>query len=236
MHGGRPVTNRVLVAEDDTTVAEVVALYLQRDGHEVEWVADGVTALHRVGVISPDLVVLDIMLPGLDGFEVFRRIRERSPVPVVMLTALGGEADRVLGLELGADDYVTKPFSPRELALRVRSVLRRGAGALSPGGGVLRDGDLVVDLAARQATLAGAPLLLTAREFDLLAFLMRNPGQVFERRRLLEHVWGWSFGDLSTVTVHVRRLRAKVEDDPAAPRRIRTVWGVGYRYEGQEAR
>src|SRR5262249_10880283 len=151
-------------------------------GHEVEWVADGVTALHRVGVISPDLVVLDIMLPGLDGFEVFRRIRERSPVPVVMLTALGGEADRVLGLQLGAGHHVATPCAPRELALRVRSVLRRGAGALSPGGGVLRDGDLVVDLAARQATLVGAPLLLTAREFDLLAFLMRNPGQVFERR------------------------------------------------------
>jgi len=146
MHGGRPVTNRVLVAEDDTTVAEVVTLYLQRDGHEVERVADGVTALHRVGVTSPDLVVLDIMLPGLDGFEVCRRLRERSPVPVVMLTALGEETDRVLGLELGADDYVTKPFSPRELALRVRSVLRRAAGALPPGGGVLRDGELVPDV------------------------------------------------------------------------------------------
>jgi DNA-binding response OmpR family regulator len=236
MHGGRPVTSRVLVAEDDSTVAEVVTRYLQRDGHEVETVADGVTALHRTWSAPPDLIVLDVMLPGLDGFEVCRRIRERSPVPVVMLTALGEETDRVLGLELGADDYVTKPFSPRELALRVRSVLRRAAGALPPGGGMLRDGDLVVDLAAREATLAGTQLLLTVREFDLLAFLMRNPRQVFERWRLLEQVWGWSFGDLSTVTVHVRRLRAKVEDDPAAPRRILTVWGVGYRYEGQEAR
>jgi DNA-binding response OmpR family regulator len=230
------VTSRVLVAEDDSTVAEVVTKYLQRDGHVVETVADGVTALHRVRLTPPDLVVLDIMLPGLDGFEVCRRIRERSPVPVVMLTALGEETDRVLGLELGADDYVTKPFSPRELALRVRSVLRRAAGALPPGGGVLRDGDLAVDLAAREATLAGTPLLLTVREFDLLAFLMRNPRQVFERRRLLRQVWGGSLGDLSTVTVHVRRLRAKVEDDPAAPRRILTVWGVGYRYESQEAR
>src|SRR5262249_2968826 len=225
------MTNRVLVAEDDATVAEVVPRYLQRDGHVVERVADGVTALHKVRVTAPDLVVLDIMLPGLDGLEVCRRIRERSPVPVVMLTALGEETDRVLGLELGADDYVTKPFSPRELGLSVR---RRPAGRSPADGGVLRDGELVVDLAAREATLGGAPLLLTIREFDLLAFLMCNPRQVFERRRLLEHVWGWSFGDLSTVTVHVRRLRAKVEDDPAAPRRIRTVWGAAYGMRARE--
>ena len=230
------MTTRVLVAEDDTTVAEVVTMYLQRDGHEVEWVADGVTALHRARSLPPDLVILDVLLPGLDGLEVCRRIRELAPTPVVMLTALGEETDRVLGLELGADDYVTKPFSPRELALRVRSVLRRAGGAFAPGDGVLRDGDLVVDLAAHEATLAGTPLRLTVREFDLLAFLMRNPRQVFERRRLLEHVWGWSFGDLSTVTVHVRRLREKVEDDPVAPRRILTVWGVGYRYEAEGAR
>jgi DNA-binding response OmpR family regulator len=230
------VTTRVLVAEDDPTVAEVVAMYLQRDGHEVEWVADGVTALNRARSMPPDLVILDILLPGLDGLEVCRRIRERAPTPVVMLTALGEETDRVLGLELGADDYVTKPFSPRELALRVRSVLRRAGGAFAPGDGVLRDGDLVVDLAAREATLAGTPLRLTVREFDLLAFLMRNPRQVFAKRQLLEHVWGWAFGDVSTVTVHVRRLREKVEDEPVAPRRIVTVWGVGYRYEAEGAR
>jgi len=210
------VTTRVLVAEDDPTVAEVVAMYLRRDGHEVEWVADGVTALNRARSAPPDLVILDVLLPGLDG--------------------LGEETDRVAGLELGADDYVTKPFSPRELALRVRSVLRRAAGALAPGDGVLRDGDLVVDLAAHQATLAGTLLRLTVREFDLLAFLMRNPRQVFAKRQLLEHVWGWAFGDVSTVTVHVRRLREKVEDDPVAPRRILTVWGVGYRYEAEGAR
>jgi DNA-binding response OmpR family regulator len=230
------VTTRVLVAEDDPTVAEVVAMYLQRDGHEVEWVADGVTALNRARSMPPDLVILDILLPGLDGLEVCRRIRERAPTPVVMLTALGEETDRVLGLELGADDYVTKPFSPRELALRVRSVLRRAGGAFAPGDGVLRDGDLVVDLAAREATLAGTPLQLTVREFDLLAFLMRNPRQAFTKRQLLEHVWGWAFGDVSTVTVHVRRLREKIEDEPVAPRRIVTVWGVGYRYEAEGAR
>jgi DNA-binding response OmpR family regulator len=227
------VTTRVLLAEDDPVVAEVVAVYLRRNGHEVEWVADGVTALNRARSMPPDLVILDVLLPGLDGLEVCRRIREQAPTPVVMLTALGEETDRVLGLELGADDYVTKPFSPRELALRVLSVLRRAAGAFVPGCGVLRDGDLVVDLAAHQATLAGTPLRLTVREFDLLAFLMRNPGQVFSKRQLLEHVWGWAFGDGSTVTVHVRRLREKVEDDPVTPRRILTVWGVGYRYEAE---
>jgi DNA-binding response OmpR family regulator len=230
------MTTRVLVAEDDPTVAEVVTLYLQRDGHAVEWVADGVTALHRARSLPPDLVILDILLPGLDGLEVCRRIRELAPTPVVMLTALGEETDRVLGLEFGADDYVTKPFSPRELVLRVRSVLRRAAGAFAPGDGVLRDGDLVVDLAARKATLAETPLRLTVREFDLLAFLMRNPRQVFTKRQLLGHVWGWAFGDVSTVTVHVRRLREKVEDEPVAPRRILTVWGVGYRYEAEGAR
>jgi len=227
------VTTRVLLAEDDPVVAEVVAGYLRRNGHEVEWVADGVTALNRARSMPPDLVILDVLLPGLDGLEVCRRIREQAPTPVVMLTALGEETDRVLGLELGADDYVTKPFSPRELALRVLSVLRRAAGAFAPGCGVLRDGDLVVDLAAHQATLAGTALRLTVREFDLLAFLMRNPGQVFSKRQLLEHVWGWAFGDGSTVTVHVRRLREKVEDDPVTPRRILTVWGVGYRYEAE---
>ena len=227
------MTTRVLLAEDDPVVAEVVAGYLRRNGHEVEWVADGVTALNRARSMPPDLVILDVLLPGLDGLEVCRRIREQAPTPVVMLTALGEETDRVLGLELGADDYVTKPFSPRELALRVLSVLRRAAGAFAPGCGVLRDGDLVVDLAAHQATLAGTALRLTVREFDLLAFLMRNPGQVFSKRQLLEHVWGWAFGDGSTVTVHVRRLREKVEDDPVTPRRILTVWGVGYRYEAE---
>jgi len=227
------VTTRVLLAEDDPVVAEVVAVYLRRNGHEVEWVADGVTALNKATSRPPDLVILDVLLPGMDGLEVCRRIREQAPTPVVMLTALGEESDRVLGLELGADDYVTKPFSPRELALRVLSVLRRAAGAFAPGGGVLRDGDLVVDLAAHQATRLGTPLRLTVREFDLLAFLMRNPGQVFSKRQLLEQVWGWEFGDVSTVTVHVRRLREKVEDDPVTPGRILTVWGVGYRYEAQ---
>jgi DNA-binding response OmpR family regulator len=226
-------TGRILVVDDDPTVADVVARYLRRDGHDVECVADGRLALSKALAKPPDLVVLDLMLPGMDGLEVCRRLRETSPVPVVMLTALGEETDRLVGLETGADDYVTKPFSPRELALRVKSVLRRARGAVSPPeNGVLHDGDLVVDVGAHEAVLADAELALTAREFDLLVFFMRQRRQAFTRDQLLEQVWGWSFGDSSTVTVHVRRLREKIEDDPTAPRRIVTVWGVGYRYEG----
>jgi DNA-binding response OmpR family regulator len=218
--------------DDDPTVAEVVARYLVRDGHSVECVADGRQALQAALGDPPDLVVLDLMLPGMDGLEVCRRLREQSPVPIVMLTALGAETDRLVGLETGADDYVTKPFSPRELALRVKSVLRRSRGPLAAAdSAVLRDEDLVVDVGAHEVTLAGEPVSLTAREFDLLAFLLRSPRQAFTRDALLDRVWGWSFGDSSTVTVHVRRLREKIEKDPTAPARIVTVWGVGYRYE-----
>ncbi|MFI0424288.1 response regulator transcription factor [Spongiactinospora sp. 9N601] len=223
---------RILVVEDDPTVAEVVAKYLERDGHTVDCVGDGAEALRRAVADPPDLLVLDLMLPKMDGLTVCRKLRERRPIPVIMLTALGDEMDRVVGLETGADDYVTKPFSPRELALRVRSVLRRARGATVPAGtGVLADGDLRVDVGAHEVRLAGRPVTLTAREFDLLVYLMRNPRQAFGRAALLDQVWGWSFGDSSTVTVHVRRLREKIEPDPAAPRRIVTVWGVGYRYE-----
>jgi DNA-binding response OmpR family regulator len=224
-------TGRILVVDDDPTVAEVVTRYLMRDGYEVDCVGDGLAALHMAAERPPDLVVLDLMLPGIDGLEVCRRLRERSPVPIVMLTAFGEEADRLIGLETGADDYVTKPFSPRELALRVRSVLRRARGALAPTGGSIRDGDLTVDTAVHEVRLGGREISLTAREFDLLAYLMRHPRQAFTRTDLLEQVWGWEFGDSSTVTVHVRRLREKIEEDPTIPRRILTVWGVGYRYE-----
>jgi len=195
-------------------------------------VTDGREALERAGAALPDLVVLDLMLPGLDGLEVCRRLRSSaSGVPIVMLTALGEEADRVLGLQLGADDYVTKPFSPRELVLRVQSVLRRASVRPDPVPETLSDDGLEVDVARRIARLDGVELALTVREFDLLVFLMRHPGRAFKRAELLEAVWGWTFGDQSTVTVHVRRLREKVEADPAEPRRILTVWGVGYRYE-----
>ncbi|GAB7038984.1 response regulator transcription factor [Catenuloplanes niger JCM 9533] len=229
------VGHLVLVVDDDPIVSDVVRRYLEQDGCEVRLAADGAAGLAAIEARRPDLVVLDLMMPGVDGLEVCRRLRRDLPdLPVVMLTALGEEADRVLGLEVGADDYVTKPFSPRELVLRIRSVLRRttGSAAGAPDGpAVLTDGDLVVDTARRIVTRGGAPLSLTVREFDLLAFLLGSPGRAWSRTDLLSRVWGWRFGDQSTVTVHVRRLREKIEDDPAAPRRIHTVWGVGYRYE-----
>ncbi|MEU8438491.1 response regulator transcription factor [Streptomyces sp. NPDC029216] len=225
---------RVLVVDDDPTVSEVVAGYLERAGFTVDRAADGPAALEAAARHRPDLVVLDLMLPGMDGLEVCRRLRARAgggpSVPVVMLTARGDEDDRILGLEVGADDYVTKPFSPRELVLRVRSVLRRASRSPADEPPLAAAG-LTVDPTARRATKNGAELALTLREFDLLAYFLRHPGQVCDRERLMREVWGWDFGDLSTVTVHVRRLRSKIEDDPADPRLIRTVWGAGYRFE-----
>ncbi|MDR6974100.1 DNA-binding response OmpR family regulator [Streptomyces sp. 3330] len=223
-----PGSARVLVVDDDPTVSEVVAGYLDRAGYVVDRADDGPTALTRAAEHWPDLVVLDLMLPGMDGLEVCRRMRGHGPVPVIMLTARGDEDDRILGLEVGADDYVTKPFSPRELVLRVESVLRRSRPAT--GARVLGAAGLSLDPGARRATKDGVELALTLREFDLLAFFLRHPGRAFGREDLMHEVWGWEFGDLSTVTVHVRRLRGKVEDDPARPRLIRTVWGVGYRF------
>ncbi|WP_336923347.1 response regulator transcription factor [Aquipuribacter sp. SD81] len=225
---------RVLVVDDDPTVREVVRAYLTRDGHDVDEAADAAAALDSARVHVPDLVVLDVMLPGGSGLEVCRALRrDRADVPVILLTALGEEGDRVAGLVAGADDYVAKPFSPRELVLRVRSVLRRTTAAEARSGPaeVLRDGDLEVDVAARRAALAGRELALTGRELALLEHLLRHPGQAFSREDLLRQVWGWDFGDLSTVTVHVRRLRHKVEPDPGRPHRLVTVWGVGYRWD-----
>jgi DNA-binding response OmpR family regulator len=225
---------RIVVVDDDPTVADVVERYLVRDGHTVECAHDGYQALRLIAERPPDLVVLDLMLPGIDGLEVCRRLRERWPIPVVMLTALGDESERLAGFETGADDYVTKPFSPRELAMRVRSVLRRARGTGLPAqadGGVLHDGELNVDLTAHEVRRGGRLIQLTSREYDLLVFLMRNPRKAFTREQLLSEVWSWSFGDTSTVTVHIRRLREKLEPDPTLPRRIMTVWGVGYRYE-----
>ncbi|MEV7991358.1 response regulator transcription factor [Streptomyces sp. NPDC086077] len=222
---------RVLVVDDDPTVAEVVSGYLDRAGYVVDRAGDGPDALARATAHWPDLVVLDLMLPGMDGLEVCRRMRVRGPVPVIMLTARGDEDDRILGLEVGADDYVTKPFSPRELVLRVESVLRRTRPAPQQSTDVLGVAGLTVDPAGRRAAKNGGELALTIREFDLLAFFLRHPGRAFSREELMREVWGWDFGDLSTVTVHVRRLRGKVEDDPARPRYIQTVWGVGYRFD-----
>ena len=231
----------VLVVDDDPTLREVVSGYLTRAGLDVLEAQDGHDALAVARDRSPDLVVLDLTLPGLDGLEVFRRLRsERGDLPVVMLTARGEESDRILGLEIGADDYVTKPFSSRELVLRIQSILRRSAGSAGTSGPPgaeepLVDGDLRLDRRRHETWLGGEPLALTAREFDLLAHLLAHPGTAFSRRELMESVWGWEYGDESTVTVHVRRLREKVEADPAQPVRLRTVWGVGYRWDGSEA-
>ena len=232
-----------LVVDDDPTVGDVVGAYLHRAGFEVQRAADGVTALALAADTPPDVVVLDLMLPGIGGLEVCRRLRRDHPrLPVVMLTALGEEEDRILGLEVGADDYVTKPFSPRELVLRVQAVLRRatpetGAPADDTRAGVASavdvsaDGDLVLDRRAHVVTRAGRELALTAREFALLDWFLTHPGVVHRREELMREVWGWQFGDESTVTVHVRRLREKVEDEPSAPRRLVTVFGVGYRWD-----
>jgi two-component system, OmpR family, response regulator ResD len=232
------VDTRILLVEDDFTVAEVVVDYLRHAGLEPRHAVDGQTALEIASVWRPDLVVLDLMLPGVSGLEVCRRLREggdaRTPLPVIMLTALSEESDRVLGLENGADDYVTKPFSPRELTLRVQAVLRRARAAnaaVTATQQPVRSGRLEVDITARRARSDGRELDLTVREFDLLAFFVSHPGKAFTRAELLEQVWGWSFGDQSTITVYVRRLRDKVERDPAAPAQLQTVWGVGYRWE-----
>ena len=228
----RLVGCRILLVEDDRTVAEVVTRYLELDGFSVEWVADGRTAVDRATADPPDLMVLDLMLPKVDGLEVCRRVRALNPVPVIMLTARSDETDRIVGLDLGADDYVTKPFSPRELVSRVKAVLRRvGPNGAAAGPTILTAGSLVVDVAARMVTRNNEKVALTAREFELLVYLMRNPSRAFRREELLERVWGYSIGDTSTVTVHVRRLREKLEENPAEPRWIATVWGIGYRFE-----
>ena len=225
---------RILVVEDDPTVSEVVTRYLEREGYVVEVAYDGAVALERALADPPELVVLDLMIPSVDGFEVCRRLRAAAPVPVIMLTARGEEADRIVGLELGADDYVSKPFSPRELTARVKAVLRRAGGPVAGGGGEptsLKAGSLEVDTISHEARRHGEPVALTSREFDLLVHLMRHPRRAFRREELLEQVWGFAYGDTSTVTVHVRRLREKIEEDPAHPRYVCTVWGVGYRFE-----
>jgi DNA-binding response OmpR family regulator len=223
----------VLVVDDDPTVREVVVSYLRAAGHDVAEATDGHEALSSMRAEAADLVVLDLMLPGLDGLEVCRRLREQGSVPVIMLTAKGTPGDRVLGLEQGADDYLVKPFSPRELVLRVDSILRRSGERARPARDRVEDGGLVVDPSARVVTLDGARAELTTREFDLLHYLVTHPGVAYSREDLLREVWGWSFGDQSTVTVHVRRLREKIESDPTRPDRLVTVWGVGYRWEAR---
>jgi len=226
-----PTANRrVLVVEDEPMVAEVVERYLRRDGYAVRTARDGEAALRTVDEFEPDLIVLDVMLPVLDGLEVCRRVRERSAIPVIMLTARGEETDKLIGLGIGADDYVTKPFSPRELVARVAAVLRRAEHR--PDGDVIRAGDLRIHARGRTVEDGRGAIDVTAREFDLLLHMARHPGQVFSRDQLMMSVWDYAHaGDTSTVTVHMRRLRAKVERDPSRPRHLKTVWGVGYKFE-----
>ena len=225
-----PTPTTVLIVDDEPIVRDVVARYLNRDGFHTLEAGDGDTARELITESSPSLVVLDVMLPGTDGLTLCRWIRDRSDLPVIMLTARGEEADRIVALDLGADDYVTKPFSPGELAARVRSVLRRAAPA-PVGAQRLEFGGLAIDPGTREVTRNARPLRLTAKEFDLLFFLASNPRHVFSRDQLMSRVWGYEAAlDTGTVTVHIRRLRSKIEADAARPTHLETVWGVGYRF------
>ena len=220
----------VLVVDDEPIVRDVVVRYLEREGYSTLEAGDGEDARSVLERHPPDLVVLDVMLPGVDGLELCRWIRGRSELPVILLTARGEEADRIVGLELGADDYVTKPFSPRELATRVKTVLRR-ARATGPPRERVSAGSLELDASKHEARREGELLSLTAKEFDLLWFLASHPRKVFSRDQLMLRVWGYEAAlDTGTVTVHVRRLREKIEDMPSQPRFLQTVWGVGYRF------
>jgi DNA-binding response OmpR family regulator len=219
----------VLVVDDEPMVTDVLERYLENDGFRVLTAADGQTALEIAGRARPDVVLLDLMLPGLDGLTVLRGLAHLGPPRVIILSARGDESDRLLGLEVGADDYVVKPFSPREVVARVRAVLRRGP--RSPGV-PLQAGDIAIDIDRRTVEVGGSPVELARKEFDLLAYLAANPHRVLTRTQLLDAVWGHSWiGSAETVTVHVRRLREKIEGDPPRPRHVVTVRGVGYRFE-----
>jgi DNA-binding response OmpR family regulator len=227
---------KILVVDDEPNIREVAGLYLRRDGHVVVSAADGDEALRLYQQTHPDLVVLDLMLPGMSGLEICRRLQADRRVPLIMLTAKGEEEDRIVGLGVGADDYVVKPFSPRELVARVEAVLRRvsDAEAVSVTEKVLMFDELRIDPNTREVTVHGKPITLTAREFDLLYYLASQPKQVFTRDQLMEAVWGYTFAaETSTVTVHMRRLREKIEPDPAKPHYLLTVWGIGYRFVGE---
>jgi DNA-binding response OmpR family regulator len=229
----------ILVVEDEPSISEVVGLYLQRAGYRVKTAADGKIAMSMLENGIPDLVILDLMLPEIDGLSLTRWLRERSNVPIIMLTARREEIDRIAGLEMGADDYVVKPFSPQELVSRVRAVMRRIKRASSPGDQApasnerpLTFGELVIDAPSRTVTLAGKDIPLTAKEFDMLYLLAQHPRQVYTREQLLNRVWGGAeYIDPGTVTVHIRRVREKIESNPSNPIRLLTVWGVGYKFE-----
>ena len=232
------MSKTILVVDDDLTIRDVLERYLRREGFAVLTAADGQTALQKAYSEKPDLVVLDLMLPHVDGWEICRQLRAESTVPILMLTARGEEYERILGLGLGADDYVTKPFSPAEVVARIQAIFRRIEMARSPAplsAETIHIGEIVIAPSVRQVTVKGQPVTLTAKEFDLLHYLASHPRQVFSREQLLDQVWGYTYaGETSTVTVHIRHLREKIETDPANPRLIETVWGVGYRFNAGE--
>jgi DNA-binding response OmpR family regulator len=226
-------SQHILVVDDEPQVLEVLKLYLTRDGFRVSTASDGQAALSAFDSHAPDLIVLDLMLPKINGLDVFKQLRAKHAVPIIMLTARGDEVDRILGLELGADDYIVKPFSPREVVARIKNVLRRASPAPDDSAGKpITHGELCIDPRTHTVEVRGKTIEVTSKEFDLLYFLAQHPGQVFTRAQLLDQVWGYEFfGDASTVTVHIRRLREKIEVDPAEPQYLVTVWGVGYKLE-----
>jgi DNA-binding response OmpR family regulator len=234
MLGNMKNNQKILIVDDEETIREVVRRYLEREGYSVTEAADGYEALDQIRSISPDLIILDLMLPGIDGLSLTQHIRQDRQIPILMLTAKGEASDRIRGLDLGADDYVAKPFSPQEVILRVRAILRRTSKEPQVGiGKELRFKDLMIDPISRTVSLGDKTITLTAKEFDLIYFFGRNPRQAFSRAQLLENVWNDElYTDPSTVTVHIRRLREKIERNPSNPKYLLTVWGIGYKFEG----
>ncbi len=224
---------KIVIVEDEPSISEVVSLYLKRAGYDVSCFSDGLTALNSLTEQLPDLIILDVMLPGMDGFALTRKLRDQSDIPIILLTSRREESDRIAGLELGADDYVVKPFSPQELVSRVRAVLRRARSNIeNADSGILVFKDLSINPQTRDVSVDGQTVILTAKEFDLLYFMALHPRQVFTRDQLLENIWGFShYIDPGTITVHMRRLREKIEKDPTTPVTIVTVWGIGYKFE-----
>ena len=228
------VKTKVLLVDDEKTLVKALKFNLEKEGFEVVEAFDGEEALKKAFEINPDIIILDLMLPGLDGFEVCREIRKKEEIPIIMLTAKGEDIDKVLGLELGADDYMTKPFNPRELLARIKAILRRSSGREAGVRKQIRIGPLWIDLLQHRVRLKGQEVGLTAKEFALLSFLASNAGRVYSRDKLLEEIWGYDyFGDARTVDVHIRHLREKIEEDPGSPRLILTVWGTGYKFRGE---
>lgn len=225
------MAEKVLIVDDEPTIVEFVRINLEKAGFQVLSAGDGETALELAASEQPDVIVLDIMLPGKDGFEVCRELRRTTAVPIIMLTARDDDIDKILGLELGADDYLTKPFNPRELVARIKAILRRVDRSHKNNSKVITRGRIQLDLDRHQVLAGGKLVDLTPKEFELLELLMKSPGRVFSREILLERLWGYDFfGDSKTIDVHIRRLREKVEEDPSSPTHILTVWGIGYKF------